>query len=52
MNELEVENLKNDLNEKIRVVNVEKIKLKFEYNELLKLVFIGDKKINIVYKKY
>ena len=31
LNELEVENLKNDLNEKIRLVNTEKIKLKSEY---------------------
>ena len=30
LNELEVENLKNDLNEKIRVINAEKIKLKSE----------------------
>ena len=52
LNELEVENLKNDLNEKIRVVNAEKIKLKSEYNELLKLASIGDKKSNIAYKKY
>ena len=52
LNELEVENLKNDLNEKIRVVNAEKIKLKSEYNELVKLASIGDKKSNIAYKKY
>ena len=52
MNELEVENLKNDLNEKIRLVNAEKIKLKSEYNELLKLASIGDKKSSIAYKKY
>ena len=51
LNELEVENLKNDLNEKIRVVNAEKIKLKSEYNELLKLASIGDKKSSIAYKK-
>ena len=49
---MEVENLKNDLNEKIRVVNAEKIKLKSEYNELLKLASIGDKKSSIAYKKY
>ena len=49
---MEVENLKNDLNEKIRVVNAEKIKLKSEYNELAKLASIGDKKSNIAYKKY
>ena len=52
LNELEVENLKNDLNEKIRVINAEKIKLKSEYHELLKLTSIGDKKSNIAYKKY
>ena len=52
LNELEVENLKNDLNEKIRVINAEKIKLKSEYHELLKLASIGDKKSNIAYKKY
>ena len=52
MNELEVENLKNDLNEKIRVVNAEKIKLKSEYNELLKLASIGDKNPVMPYKKY
>lgn len=52
LNELEVENLKNDLNEKIRVIDAEKIKLKSEYNELLKLASIGDKKSNIAYKKY
>ena len=52
LNELEVENLKNDLNEKIRVINAEKIKLKSEYNELLKLASIGNKKSDIAYKKY
>ena len=52
LNELEVENLKNDLNEKIRLVNAEKIKLKSEYNELAKLASIGDKKSNLAYKKY
>ena len=40
------------MNEKIRVVNAEKIKLKSEYNELLKLASIGDKKSSIAYKKY
>ena len=52
LNELEVENLKNDLNEKIRVINAEKIKLKSEYNELLKLASIENKKSDIAYKKY
>ncbi|MCY7007313.1 TolC family protein [Fusobacterium simiae] len=52
LNKLEVENLKNDLNEKIRTINAEKIKLKSEYNELLKLASIGDKKSDIAYKKY
>lgn len=52
LSELEVENLKNDLNEKIRLVNAEKIKLKSEYNELAKLASIGDKKSNLAYKKY
>ncbi len=40
------------MNEKIRVINAEKIKLKSEYHELLKLASIGDKKSNIAYKKY
>ena len=40
------------MNEKIRVVNAEKIKLKSEYNELAKLASIGDKKSSIAYKKY
>lgn len=52
LSELEVENLKNDLKEKIRLVDAEKIKLKAEYYELRKLAFIGDKKSNIAYKKY
>lgn len=52
LSELEVENLKNDLKEKIRLVDAEKIKLKAEYYELRKLASIGDKKSNIAYKKY
>lgn len=52
LSELEVENLKNDLKEKIRLVDAEKIKLKAEYYELQKLASIGDKKSNIAYKKY
>ena len=52
LNELEVENLKNDLKEKIRLVDAEKIKLKAEYYELQKLASIGDRKSNIAYKKY
>ena len=52
LNELEVENLKNDLNEKIRVINAEKIKLKAEYYELSKLLSIASKKSQLAYKKY
>lgn len=52
LSELEIENLKNDLKEKIRLVDAEKIKLKAEYYELRKLASIGDKKSNIAYKKY
>lgn len=52
LSELEVENLENDLKEKIRLVDAEKIKLKAEYYELQKLASIGDKKSNIAYKKY
>ncbi len=52
LSELEIENLKNDLKEKIRLVDAEKIKLKAEYYELQKLASIGDKKSNIAYKKY
>ena len=52
LSELEVENLKNDLNEKIRVINAEKIKLKAEYYELSKLLSIASKKSQLAYKKY
>ena len=52
LSELEVENLKNDLNEKIRVINAEKIKLKAEYYELSKLLSIDSKKSQLAYKKY
>ena len=52
LSELEVENLKNDLNEKIRVINAEKIKLKTEYYELSKLLSIASKKSQLAYKKY
>ena len=38
--------------QKIRLVDAEKIKLKAEYYELRKLASIGDKKSNIAYKKY
>ena len=47
-----MENLKNDLNEKIRVINTEKIKLKAEYYELSKLLSIASKKSQLAYKKY
>ncbi|EFE85573.1 hypothetical protein FUSPEROL_02470 [Fusobacterium periodonticum ATCC 33693] len=52
LSELEVENLKNDLNEKIRIINAEKIKLKAEYYELSKLFSIASKKSQLAYKKY
>ena len=52
LSELEVENLKNDLNKKIRVINAEKIKLKAEYYELSKLLSIASKKSQLAYKKY
>ena len=52
LSELEVENFKNDLNEKIRVINAEKIKLKAEYYELSKLLSIASKKSQLAYKKY
>ena len=52
LSELEVENLKNDLNEKIRLINAEKIKLKAEYYELSKLLSIASKKSLLAYKKY
>ncbi len=52
LSELEVENLKNDLNEKIRLINAEKIKLKAEYYELSKLLSIASKKSQLAYKKY
>lgn len=52
LSELEVENLKNDLNEKIRIINTEKIKLKAEYYELSKLFSIASKKSQLAYKKY
>ena len=46
-----MENLKNDLNEKIRLINAEKIKLKAEYYELSKLLSIASKKSQLAYKK-
>ena len=52
LSELEVKNLKNDLNEKIRIINAEKIKLKAEYYELSKLFSIASKKSQLAYKKY
>lgn len=52
LNKLEVENLENNLNEKIRAINSERAKLKSEYNELFKLASIGEKKSEIAYKKY
>ena len=52
LNVLENENLKNELQEKEKTIKSEKEKLKAEYNELLKLASIADKKIDIANKKY
>ena len=52
LNVLENENLKNELQEKEKTIKSEKEKLKAEYNELLKLASIADKKTDIANKKY